>query len=999
MRISSYLFFAVTLFLCTILPTNTAVGDLSVNPYGMAVSVDENAQSENELILSNEGDEEIGYSIGIMPQELERIISGAPFRDERGGPDDATYEWRDWEEDDCPQYSWIDIREFDGVVDIEQIYDDSSAGEYEFGFTVNYYGNEFDRMTIYPNGMIVMGEDPNTIIYFRPLNQWPEDLPTDSAAANSETPPPNLICVAYQDLNPIVAGNIYFWSDENQAICTWQGVPHFQDANAENDLWTFQVIVNASGLIVFQYAEIGMYDDADIMIGFQNEERDLGFTIIRNDFDYLQAETIIALGPEEAWITWVSIDPKSGQIAANEDETVNVVFNAEEVDEDGVYYAILKIDIDGVDQEAIEIPMIMSVVSPVGAIEGTIINAADNTPIANAPVVLEQFGLMRLTNDEGYFQMLDIPVGGYDLTCHVTDFLPFMIEELEVRENETTDGSMALLHATCDPDPPRIDIEMDADDQYEADFSITNNGNGTLEYTVEKRLEGGGDADPWELRSTIPVTEIVRDSRVEGVAYGSGHYYVAGANIYSGDDGENMIYVLNKDGEEINRFGQFGESNYGFKDMTYDGDLFWGTADRDVIGFNADGDSIAAFQGPEGTLNAIAWDPDRERLWMARKTGRSIYAYSRDGDADRGLELENNDFRIYGLAYWSNDPDGYQLYIFHFVDEGQEVYKMNIDDGETMFVRELEPDQSGNAGGIMITNQYDPLSWVMITTVNDGSDDRINVWQLVGRQDWLSLEPETGEVLPDSVQQFVLGVNSESFPPLEIGGELLFTHNGVRGETVIPFTITVFGAPENEPPSEFNLLEPVNNDTLDFGGEVTFSWQPSIDPDPEDTVSYVIWFSSEALEDSVCFSLSDTTVNIALQDSLFGEEAFNACWWVKAVSGEDTVECLERFTFHRHSSAVDGSELGLPTEFAIQGIYPNPFNAQTRINYSLKQTSQTVLTIYDILGREAFSMDYGVQQPGWYKAVIDASTLPSGIYIVNLRADKEIRNAKMMCIK
>ncbi|NQU06600.1 MAG: carboxypeptidase regulatory-like domain-containing protein, partial [Calditrichaeota bacterium] len=705
MRNSSYLFFAVTLLLCTILP-NTATGDLTVDPYGIAVSVEGDGQSENELILSNQGEEEITYRLTLIPQELEERLYTSPYRDERGGPDDATYEWRDNDEEDCPPYDWIDIREFDGVIDIEEIYDDSSAGEYEFDFTIEYYGNEFDQMTIFPNGMVVLGDDPGNITHFYP---WPA-LPS---AEYGPPPPPNLLCVAFQDLNPAVAGNIYFWSNEDMAICTWEGIPHYFDENAE-DLWTFQIILSANGLIKFQYAEIGHYQDQaglTIMIGFQNEDQDMGFTVIRNDVDYLEAEAIIALGPEDAWINWVSVDPTGGEIAGNEDAAIEVLFNAEEVDEDGVYYSILRIDIDGVEQEAIEIPLIMSVASPVGAIEGTITNADGNDPIANAPVVIEQFGLMRLTNDEGYFEMLDIPVGGYDLTCQVTDYLPFMIEEIEVTENETTDGSMALLHARCIPNRNEIIIEMEVDEQVSEEFTITNEGNGTLEYTVEKRLEGGGDAEPWELRATYPISEIVRDTRIEGVAFGNGQYIVSGANI-DDNDGENMIYILNQDGEEIDRFEQFGESRYGMKDMTYDGELIWATANMDVIGFTAGGDSITAFEGPEGSLNAIAWDPDRQRLWMARKTGNSIYAYDRDGEADQDLELENDGLRVYGLAYWSDDPDGYQLYIIHYMDAGQAIYKMNIDDGETMFVRELEPDQSGNAAGIMITNQYDPLSWV-----------------------------------------------------------------------------------------------------------------------------------------------------------------------------------------------------------------------------------------------------------------------------------------------
>lgn len=998
--------FATIILLLGILSPKPTNGEVTVDPHGTAVAIDLEGehQSAQDLTLSNHGDEGITYGLRIIPQEIQGFNYGlVPSRDGRGGPDDATYEWRDDEEDDCPVYNWIDISEFEDVVDIEEIYDDTCAGEFEFGFTVEYYGNEFDQMTIFPNGMVILGEDPGTIQYFYPQGQWQRDLPTDySDGGGTPTPPPNLICVAYQDLNPTVAGNIYFWTDESQAICTWQEVPHFQDANAENDLWTFQVIINSSGLILFQYAAIGIYDNADIMIGFQNEDRDMGFTIMRNDFDYLEAERIIAFGPEDAWITWVTVDPTGGEIGGGEEAVVELLFDADEVEEEGLYYAILQIDIEGADQPAIEIPLLMSVNSPVGSIAGTITDPANqDEPIEGAPVVLEQFGMLRIADEEGRYEMNNIPVGGYDLSCYVVDYLPCFIEDIEVEDGETANGSMALLHAECNPSVEVINIEVEQDSQEEVQFEVSNRGNGTLTYRVERSLEGGADAEPWDLRQSIPVSEIVNDSRLEGAIFVEGHFFVSGANIMGREDSTNMIYVLNPEGEFVRRFEQVGESSYGMRDMAWDGALIWGSGEQQVYGFNTEGDSITSFEGPEGSLNALAWDPDRERLWITRKTGNTIYAYDADGNEDDRLRLGNRGLRPYGLAYWSDDPDGYTLYIYHDLDGIQMIYKMNPADGDTIFVQVLEPDEGGRAGGAFITNEYDPLSWVLMTLVGDADQDRLNIWQLEGRRDWMSFEPNAGEIPAEESVQFTFGVNAQGFPPLELGGNLTFIHDGVGGETNIPFNIHVLEIEENEPPSAFNLLQPANNDTVYEDVVQTFSWERSIDPDSVDNVSYRLWFMNYAGPESISVALADTFAQVLPDTGIFDTELLgNFSWWVEAISIEDTVECNERFDFIlRWSLGVNEEETGLPKEFAIQSIYPNPFNAFTRINYSLNKPGHTLLKVYDFLGREMSAVDYGYQNAGWYRAQVDASNLPSGIYIVRLLAGNEVRTAKLLCIK
>ncbi|HHE46772.1 MAG TPA: T9SS type A sorting domain-containing protein, partial [Bacteroidetes bacterium] len=352
-------------------------------------------------------------------------------------------------------------------------------------------------------------------------------------------------------------------------------------------------------------------------------------------------------------------------------------------------------------------------------------------------------------------------------------------------------------------------------------------------------------------------------------------------------------------------------------------------------------------------------------------------------------------FRVYGLAYWEDDPDGYPLYIFHNPAGGSQfVHKMNPDNGDTIFVADLGSRVAGNAAGAFITNQFDVYSWVFMAIANDGSDDRIDIWQLDRRRDWITIDPDHGVIPAGERRMFNLGITA-SLPPGDHNAQLVFLHDGVGGETVIDLIVHVLGGP----PAPFNLLEPVNGDTLYTSEERTFTWEESIDPDPEEEVSYRLWFQTG--NESTSTPVNDNLMPVSPDTGFFAVELparFN--WWVEAVSGGDTVECNDRFDFLlRPPQDVVTPEIDAPGEFSIRSIRPNPFNAGTRISYNLNRTSRTILRIIDFTGRVAAELDCGTQSAGYHTAVIDAAALPSGVYIARLTADGEARTGKLVCIK
>jgi hypothetical protein len=89
----------------------------------------------------------------------------------------------------------------------------------------------------------------------------------------------------------------------------------------------------------------------------------------------------------------------------------------------------------------------------------------------------------------------------------------------------------------------------------------------------------------------------------------------------------------------------------------------------------------------------------------------------------------------------------------------------------------------------------------------------------------------------------------------------------------------------------------------------------------------------------------------------------------------------------------------LPSEFNLGQNYPNPFNPTTKIKYSIPQSSQVSIEVYNSLGQEVAILFEGYQQAGSYIAEFDASKLASGVYMYQLRSENVLLTKKFVLMK
>ena len=98
------------------------------------------------------------------------------------------------------------------------------------------------------------------------------------------------------------------------------------------------------------------------------------------------------------------------------------------------------------------------------------------------------------------------------------------------------------------------------------------------------------------------------------------------------------------------------------------------------------------------------------------------------------------------------------------------------------------------------------------------------------------------------------------------------------------------------------------------------------------------------------------------------------------------------------------TEKTLPKKYRLFQNYPNPFNPSTLIRYELPKISRVKIKVYDMLGREVFTLVDAKKMPGSYQIQWDGTNafgnrVASGIYIYQIESEQFRKSKKMLLIR
>jgi hypothetical protein len=121
------------------------------------------------------------------------------------------------------------------------------------------------------------------------------------------------------------------------------------------------------------------------------------------------------------------------------------------------------------------------------------------------------------------------------------------------------------------------------------------------------------------------------------------------------------------------------------------------------------------------------------------------------------------------------------------------------------------------------------------------------------------------------------------------------------------------------------------------------------------------------------------------------------------VYGQDDVNMVEG-SLKKDGSDSDNLISSLEYDYKLIGNYPNPFNPETHINYSIPESGTVTLTVYNLLGVKVKTLYQGHSNAGvhsilWNATDDSGSRVPSGIYFVLFQANQFSEIRKMTLLK
>ena len=93
-----------------------------------------------------------------------------------------------------------------------------------------------------------------------------------------------------------------------------------------------------------------------------------------------------------------------------------------------------------------------------------------------------------------------------------------------------------------------------------------------------------------------------------------------------------------------------------------------------------------------------------------------------------------------------------------------------------------------------------------------------------------------------------------------------------------------------------------------------------------------------------------------------------------------------------------------PAPLPLLANYPNPFNPQTTISFTLPESGNAELAIYNLAGQKIRTLISGETMAGAHEVLWDGRDdrgvpVSSGIYISRLRAGEQVISSRMMLVK
>ncbi|MBT3232457.1 MAG: choice-of-anchor D domain-containing protein [Calditrichaeota bacterium] len=801
---------------------------------------------EYGVTVTNEGALELDWwtELEILEEEM--------MRDNRGRNDVAEYRWYDNNEEDGPDYEWIDIVSQENALNMRN---DSYARNTELGFEFNWYGNDYSTIDIAANGYIIIGGGGGNSI-------GPAPYPMD---------PNNLLIVCHYYYRPETGGDVYFATFEDYTVISWVNLVT-QDRNDSRT--NFQAIISVDGSVKYQYGPQINYNARNANIGYENEDGRIGATISYQQEGYVQEELAILIYNEPI-PDWLSIEPRSGVLAGGEstDMTINLIG-------EGIAGANYNAELHFRSNDPVNSDIVIDINFELA--DAPVIQAADDT---------HNFG-------EVYIGVLD----DWDLSIHNGGNMPLIIEgvntddeqfgatdEFPVEIASGADGTITLFYApdqdgesaatvslvTNDPNfeggyplevtgigvvPPEIIVESESISEVEAgDYNLNVANNGGSELIWRADLHESGEERDGNIRNVRSVSgqDVIAPRRDSWVEPDDGGYVWIDTEFGPDDYGVAEYEWIDITGN-VDPFPNVGRNwNSGALELGFDVDWYGESYSQIYICSNGwasftarDGSGNLPVPPHESNPNAVLLVNSYDQ---SLSNGR-IYFHSANGMAVITW------FWTSGVGWVNqNKISTYQAIIS---EEGWVKYQYSDQrnqNGELSNIGYESPN--GQLGG--------SIAYRQAGMVYDGQAFQIGTEAMMP-PDWIGIEPHDGVLQANENQDIVLTFNSEGMADGDYYADLhLLSNDPFDSDVVVDVMFSVGDAdivvePESLAFGEVRVGEDLQQtltisnagviglvvgDVVIDGAGFTTNYEGEFRLEPEESSELIVTFAPEEIMD------------------------------------------------------------------------------------------------------------------------------------------------------
>ena len=122
-------------------------------------------------------------------------------------------------------------------------------------------------------------------------------------------------------------------------------------------------------------------------------------------------------------------------------------------------------------------------------------------------------------------------------------------------------------------------------------------------------------------------------------------------------------------------------------------------------------------------------------------------------------------------------------------------------------------------------------------------------------------------------------------------------------------------------------------------------------------------------------------------DNLIDVSADSAEYRLKQIDTDGNFEYYGTIAKVVFANITGIEEISLPSEFSLCQNYPNPFNPSTVIKYGIPEQSKVKIEIFNMLGQSVGILVNSDKSAGYHETTWNATNLPSGIYLISIKAN------------